>query len=556
MTASLRVSSRLLSACLATLLLMVGGCSKNRQTEEVSTTPPQKGSADPVTLPLEEPPEQPQPPEPTEDEITIGAPTESELLPENWPPQIPLPPGFELERLTEPDFFNTFVAGSHAASADALMQWFVVHMNDDGWLVLRRDRVATSNRVRMARETERWLLVVGTGTGDGGDDGSWVEIRRQMNEDPVSSVPGRAGARDCEAALAVTGDLIPQRCELSLGPAVLESASTVLGLDAAVGRNETAMAFVRDGHLQLMTVGQFELSRGPVQIRQLEGDSPVPQVVAGADDGWLVSWLEGTPSERVVVHVDERLRPTRQVLRMSEDLGLEAPAAFVPVVVNDREEYAVAWLERQDETLVFRVAGLKRDAQRMRRSGRFPTLGAVVERGPFLTFDGDRHLGLAWASADGLLFRAVGTDGLPDDHERQLEPGRPDWVGMTHAFDSLWVVWRTPTGRTAWRRTDVVGCVDNARGFLLGEPQQVWAGDLGPVVQVRTEGETTLARLSDPGFDELDETGLVEPEILGRTTDRFDWVDMEPIEGGFTGLVEKDDAIMGALWTCEAIDEP
>ena len=499
--------------------------------------------------------EEPETVEPTPEEIAVGAPTEAGQLPENWPSQIPHPPGLEIERQTEPDFFNTFVGGSHPASADTLMQWFVFHLNDDGWLVLRRDRIATSNRVRLARETERWLIVVGLATtDDGAEDGSWVEIRRQMNEEPVSSVPGRGGAHDCDAALPVTEELSPISCELSLGPPVLERVSTMRGFDAAVGPRETAITFVDDGHLQVLTVGQFELSRGPVQIQQLDADSPVPQIVPGAESGWLVSWLGGTPTERRVVHLDESLRPTRRALRISSDLGIEGPAAFVPIVINDRPEYAVAWVERQDETVVFRVGGLKLDAQRMRRSGRFPPLGAVVERGPYLAFDGDRRLALAWTSADGLFFRSVATDGLPDDHERRLEESQPEWVGMAHAFDSLWVVWRTPTGRTAWRRTNTVGCVDNARGFLPGQPQQVWAGDLGPVVQARMENETVLARLSDPGFDELDEIGLVDPVILGRSPEQFEWVHMEPVEGGYTGLVEKDDAIHGALWTCEVVE--
>ena len=505
---------------------------------------------------VETPASRPEAPQPTPSAVVIGPPTEPELLPENWPQEIPHPPGFELERQTEPDFFNTFVGGTHTAPASELMHWFVAHMSDSGWLIMSHDRVATSSRVRFARGSERWLVVLGTSTTEDGSDYTWIEIRRQMNEEPISSVPGLSGSRDCQAALAVTEEYPPVRCELSLGPPLLSSVATLQGVDAAVGRNETAILFVRGGSLQLMTVGQFEVSREPLHLRQVEGDDPMPQVVAGAGDGWLVSWVGGAPRERHVLHVDEQLRATRRPLRMSADLGLEAAAAYVPVTVSHHDEYATAWVESQDEILVLRVAGLKPDADRIRRSGRFPVRGAPIEGGPFLTFDGDRRLGLAWTSADGLLFRAVGTDGLPDDHERRIEPSQPDWVGMTHASDSFWIVWRTPSGHSAWQRTDVVGCADNARGFVAGEPQQVWAGTLGPVVQVRADDGTLLARLRDPGFDELTETGLVEAEIIGRAPDRFEWVDMEPIESGFSGLVEMNDAIVGALWTCETVEQP
>ena len=182
----------------------------------------------------------------------------------------------------------------------------------------------------------------------------------------------------------------------------------------------------------------------------------------------------------------------------------------------------------------------------MRRSGRFPVQGAPPTIGPALAQNGRDRAALLWGSQDGLLFRAVGTDGLPDEPEHRLEPGEPRWVDMVFHDNSYWVIWGTQRGGF-WIRANREGCADNARGSLGGLPLQAWATIFGPVVQVSGGNGVRLVRLADRGIDEPDRA----PQVVGTSSVELQWSDLEPGEDGFSGLVKTTSGYALAQWICE-----
>lgn len=528
--------------------------------------PDSQSAAEPGTgSPLREPP--PAPVEVPEADETVAVeaeatpiahPTSGDDVPEAWPIQVPHPPGLEITDSTPPDFFNTFVRAQHSASSATLYAWFAQHLGDAGWMVLRRDMMSGVARLRLAQGNQRWLLVVGPapptpeGTGDTALQlapwGAFLELRRQNNEAPIEDTRAHRGTSECSAALPPTPTRTAASCRLEVGEPVL--APQPGQSDAAVGPSETAVVFVEGGRLQIMTVGQFEVLREPVDLGPADHGAVLPRVVPAADQGWLVSWVDSHPLERRVVYVDRRLRRPRRAVRMASDLEVASPVAFEAFDLNRREEYAAVWVESQDGVSVFGIAGVKTDGQRVRRSGRFPTGSGPIDGAPVLAYDGDETLAVIWGSADGVFLRTMGTDGLPDNTERRLEPGRASWLGATWADDSYWVAWQTAAGHTAWVRTDASGCVDDARGFIDGPPLQLLDVPTGPLIVTQTQSGVALHRLADPGLG--DDVAYVEAEPVGASDAAVGWSAFAHGDDGIVGIVEIGGALHGAVWRCES----
>jgi len=421
-----------------------------------------------------------------------------------------------------------------------------------------------TQRIRFARGEERWLLMVSIaepeesseGTGQGTGQGTspamtWIGFRRQNNEQGASNVQGVLGSRDCVSVLPETSPDPAPRCRLTIGDPALPVGGGIEAIDAAVGINETAVVYLSGGKIEIATFGQFELVRGPVVVRDEATSSADPRVIVGAENGWLISWVD-SDGQRVVAHYDARLRRTRRILTLTDDLAPDTTVAFDRATVNERPEYATAWVSQSDDGRLMTIAGLKLDGSRVRRSGLFSPLGAELSRGPLLSFDGERLIAALWASSDGLLFRAVGTDGLPDDHERQLEPAEPAWFDVVHTHGSHWIAWQSPSERTLWLRTDSVGCVDATRGFVQGRPEHLWATPSGAVVQVTSGVTRSLWRLRDElsteGAGELNLTTAVP---MGEANADYEWSHLEPLENDLTGVVLSQGSVYGALWSCE-----
>lgn len=480
----------------------------------------------------------------------IGEPVPLDNLPEDWPTQIPLPPNLEFERLSPPDSVHIFIDSRHPAPRRALLEWFLVHMSDTGWLVLDRDQLGDTSRVSFARGLQRWLVVVGGTTDDEGNTISWLNVRRQADGPAIESVPHQTDPLDCESALPVTPPRSGLWCDLQLGLPLSGLPEDVSEPDATAQSGTTALFFRSARQLFLLTIVDLELEREPTLVVDLEladATTAMPQLNPGIDGGWLLSWIDGEETERVADHFDQNLSRTER-LSMSQGLGQLSYAAWVPIVFDRRIEYAAAWTEYNDDQLVFRVAGVKRDADRIRRSGRFPYLSSDPDVGPILAHDGDQRLGLIWSSADGIHFRAMGTDGLPDESEHRLEPGSADWLGAAHDNDSFWIAWRT-SERGFWLRANHEGCRDNARGTLDGNPQQMWTTPFGPIVQVAEGNEIRLVRLSDLGSDQPDR----DPEIVGSSSLNILWSDFEWDGELLSGVVQTNEGFAGGFWSCGEI---
>jgi hypothetical protein len=462
---------------------------------------------------------------------------------------IPYPRDLRFE-VTSPEGDRTvYIEGLHTIDYVVLNDWFVQHLSDWGWVVLDRRRLGPSVRLRLAHGRQRWIVVVGREVDEDDNPRTWLNIRRHPNEQDIASLPNRSGSRDCTAGIAATPERAALSCRLQIDPGIGMLPDSLTDPDIAVAGEETALAFVLGRELMITTVSAGEIERSPTVVGELSLDdsqTASPQIMVGVDGGWLLSWLDGNPAERRVAHFDRRLRQTER-FRLSVGLGLDGPIGWAPIIVRGHHEYAAAWTEHlEGGVLAFRAAGVKRDGTRMRRSGRFPASGAEPTIGPVLITNGDERLGISWGSDDGLFFRAVGTDGLPEAPERRLEPGTPASIHLAYEADSFWIVWGTSSGGGFWRRTDLDGCVDNAYGSVGGRPMQAWTSEYGPIVQIRQRDGVRLVRLSDRDLQEPDR----QPEVVGSDPVLLDWSDMEAVDGGFAGMVLTQDGYATARWSC------
>jgi hypothetical protein len=513
----------------------------------------------------------------------LGRPTPVEAVPPGWPVDFPHPPGVAFVRRTAPEQPLLFVEGELAADPETVLDWFLDALSDRGWLVLERGRHGSTRRLRLARREQRWLLVVGrlregqsvlergreappAGSGldssaspalEGASEGPlpegspprcWLQIRRQPDDRPVDSIPSLAGAYDCESALPPTEARAPLRCHLEVGPILDAVPRESSAVGVAVWEDETAVVYESGSDLWVVTLdGELTLARGPAVVARLDAADaaqPSPQLRRGVD-GWLVSWIDGDPPERVAQHLDEDLRPTGSPLRMSRRLAALRPAGWAETPLRRGTGYASAWIEQHDEGLAFRVAEIMGDGSQIRRSGRFPVLGAPPSIGPELVFDGETGLGMVWGSEDGIIFRAIAPDGLPEEPIRRLEPGQPRWLGAAFAEASFWVVWGT-SHAGFWLRTNRDGCVDDARGALGGYPMDVDESDRQVLVQLRGDDGTRLVRLADVGSS----SGSDWTELIGRSPLDLAWSHMLPVAEGLRGLVSTPRGVAGARWIC------
>jgi len=374
---------------------------------------------------------------------------------EEWP-SIPCPPNLLLtaER-----------TASHAAPAEQLVEWFSDRAHASGWLVLPgASRLEALHRLQLARGTDRIVLVI-----ESHDEGSQLRWSVQADRPAVTSVPDPDDAHSCLAALPPTE--VPEQ------PNCLQPAHQ--GPELAVGTEGLVLRGERRGE--------------PIETLVTD-EAEAPQLMPGVNGGWLASWLDPIDGTRHARHFGAGLRPTHRRIALSDEAGLPGPIGWAPVVVDRRPEYATALTLRVDERVVFQIGGVKRDGTRMRRSGWFPPTGAEPTANPVLASDGGEGLAMAWSSADGVFFRAVGTDGLPDDSEQRISTDPARALFIEWAWDSFWVVAADEAGGRWWR-VSADGCRDDAWGELEAAPTATWTEDSAGALVLSGE---TVWRLGDP----------------------------------------------------------
>ncbi|MCA9561906.1 MAG: hypothetical protein KC561_00390, partial [Myxococcales bacterium] len=400
-------------------------------------------------------------------------------LPQGWPEVAPFLPASTVARQSPPEL-PFFAELEVAESPPAVRDWYVRQYSSRGWLVLSRDRRGSTHRIRFATAQDRWMVVVRPSQSE---DGTTVQVRQLPAGPPLTSLPGELGAEDCRAALPTTRRATEVVCEWSEGPPIASIPLDVEEVAVAAQSGDMGVVYRDSSGLSLIVYTEEGFTRGPVLLSDNVAESAHPELSWGADHGWIASWIE-SDGQRRALYLTSRLSRPNRVLQLSEQLE-SSEFGWAPVIVRRRQEFAAAWTERLDDLTTLWVAGIKPDGDRVRRSGRvLPTSGPPTHGPRLASADGGENLAMVWASETGVFLRTIGTDGLPDAPERVLDASPVDWVDVGFGRQSFWVVWRSLSDRGFWVRTDLEGCVDDARGVTDGNPIGVWSSPHGVVVLV------------------------------------------------------------------------
>ncbi|MBN1945077.1 MAG: hypothetical protein JW797_05340 [Bradymonadales bacterium] len=455
----------------------------------------------------------------------------------------------------------------HPADYRQLSRWYATHLSDGGWTITDREDLGLARRLVVARDRERWLINLELQIDQEGGHRCRLALRRRTNEPPLQLLPGMAAGSECTADLPVTPVGPAVHCELSTGYPIEPLHAGVTELDATVDEPVTAVTFLADGELLLLLLEGDTITLGPIPIdggSRTPARRTTPQILSSRDGGWLISWVQGDPPQRLILSVDSRGQRLAAPAPLSNDLILSAVGNWSRTLGETGWEYRTAWAEQGPEGPVWQVGIVLEGGGLPWRSGRF-FMGAALPDpqqlaagpmrhflshsvlggiGPVMASDATGGSAMAWSSTDGLVFLPIGADGLPDGSLHRLEPGLPGWLGMVYGQESYWVVWDAGAG--FWLRSDPAGCAGQARGSLQGRPLGVWSTPAGVISLVQSRNQARLVRLADRGTAVPDQN----PEVIGTYPGVVEWSDLEVIEGNLRGLIRTAQGVLPAEWRC------